>query len=232
MGNIAIIPARGGSKRVPGKNMKLFFGKPMLTYSIQAALDSGLFEEVMVSTDSEEIAKIAVEYGATVPFMRSSENSDDYAGTDDVCREVLREYEKRGRTFEMMVCIYPCAPFVTGEKLRNAVKLFHEKNAEVVFPVVAFSSPPQWSYLIRDGLAIRHSPQYNSVPRSQDLEKIYHDCGQFYVHNVDEFMGKKVGSGRTIPIIMPETEVQDVDNVSDWLLAEVKYKTFMKGDSL
>lgn len=231
MGNIAIIPARGGSKRVPGKNMKSFFGKPMLTYSIQAAFDSGLFEEVMVSTDSEEIAKIAVEYGAKVPFLRSADASNDYAGTDAVCREVLREYEKRGKTFDYMVCLYPCAPFVTGEKLRNAMKLFVEKDAEIVFPVVAYSSPPQRSYLIRDGVAVHHSPQYYEC-RSQDLEPIYYDCGQFYVHDADVFMGKKPANGRRIPIVVPETEAQDVDNMSDWLLAEVKYKVFIKGEKL
>ena len=122
MSAIAVITARGGSKRIPGKNKKEFLGKPIICYSIEAALESGLFEEVMVSTDDEEIAEIAKKAGASVPFMRSAKTSDDYATTDDVLIEVLEEYEKMGRDFAYMACIYPTAPFVTAEKLKEAFR--------------------------------------------------------------------------------------------------------------
>ena len=143
MSAIAIITARGGSKRIPGKNKKDFLGKPIICYSIEAAISSGFFDEIMVSTDDEEIAKIAKEAGASVPFMRSAATSNDFAGTSDVLLEVLDEYEKRGREFDYMVCIYPTAPFVTAEKLKNAMKILTEEKASGVMPVVAFSFPPQ-----------------------------------------------------------------------------------------
>jgi pseudaminic acid cytidylyltransferase len=128
MKNIAIIPARGGSKRIPRKNIKPFMGKPIIAYSIEAALQSGLFDEVMVSTDDEEIAEIACKYGAQVPFMRSAEMSNDYAGTDDVILEVLRKYKEQGRKFETVCCIYSTAPFVTPERLREA---YGKMNSEI-----------------------------------------------------------------------------------------------------
>ena len=158
MKSIAIITARGGSKRIPGKNIKPFLGKPIIAYSIEAALKSGLFDEVMVSTDSEEIADIARAYGANVPFMRSEATSNDYAGTGDVLREVLSEYEKRGQVFDRMCCIYPTAPFVTAEKLRAAAATFENSGADSLTPVVQFSYPPQRAFVIRDGCLLYTSP--------------------------------------------------------------------------
>ena len=151
MSAIAVITARGGSKRIPGKNKKEFLGKPIICYSIEAALESGLFEEVMVSTDDEEIAEIAKKTGASVPFMRSAKTSDDYATTDDVLMEVLEEYEKMGRDFAYMACIYPTAPFVTAEKLEEAFRLLKENNASGVMPVVRFSFPPQRGMAVKNG---------------------------------------------------------------------------------
>ncbi|MBD5496111.1 MAG: pseudaminic acid cytidylyltransferase [Lachnospiraceae bacterium] len=223
MNAIAIITARGGSKRIPGKNKKDFLGKPIICYSIEAAISSGLFDEIMVSTDDEEIAKIAKAAGASVPFMRSAATSNDFAGTSDVLLEVLDEYEKRGREFEHMVCIYPTAPFVTAEKLNNAMKLLIEEKASGVMPVVAFSFPPQRGMKMRDGRLEYCSPE-DAPKRSQDLETIYHDCGQFYCYDVKKFRAccGEVPDGY-VPIVMSETEVQDIDNLSDWKLAEIKY---------
>jgi len=221
---VAIITARGGSKRIPGKNIKAFCGKPILAYSIQAALDSQLFETVMVSTDSEEIAELAREYGAEVPFMRSEKTSDDFATTADVLLEVLSEYERRGKIFEVMACIYPTAPFVTAEKLQAAAKYLESGTAGMVLPVIPFSYPPQRGYFIRNEcLEMKWKENYSA--RSQDLEKLYHDAGQFYFYKVAEYKEKngKIMEG-IFPMILDEMEVQDIDNETDWKLAELKYR--------
>lgn len=221
---IAVITARGGSKRIPKKNIKEFCGKPIISYSIQAALDSGLFDEVMVSTDSEEIADVARAYGANVPFMRSKKNSDDYATTADVLLEVLEEYEKRDRKFDYMACIYPTAPFVTSEKLKDGLEMLKKESAVMTMPVVAFSYPPQRGYVIKSQ-RLNMKWKENLNVRSQDLEKLYHDCGQFYLYDVDLYKKKKgqISEG-IIPMIMDELEVQDIDNEADWKIAEIKYK--------
>ena len=224
MGALAIITARGGSKRIPNKNKKLFLGKPILCYSIEAALASGLFEEVMVSTDDEEIARIARDAGASVPFMRSERTANDFATTDDVLLEVLAEYEKRGENFAYMACLYPTAPFVTAEKLRNAFRILEEQNAAAVMPVVRFSFPPQRGMTVRDGRLVYCYPE-NAQKRSQDLEAMYHDCGQFYFYRTEAFLagGGDPAEGY-VPIVMPETEVQDIDSPEDWEIAELKYR--------
>ncbi len=224
LGAVAIITARGGSKRIPGKNKKDFLGKPIICYSIEAALSSGLFDEVMVSTDDEEIADIAVRAGASVPFMRSGAASDDYATTDDVLLEVLEEYEKRGKTFEYMACIYPTAPFVTAAKLKDAFHILKSDNASGVMPVVSFSFPPQRGMAIRDGRLEYCFPE-NAMKRSQDLETMYHDCGQFYFYNTEKYRACRGDlKDGYVPIVVPETQVQDIDNTSDWKLAEIKYR--------
>ncbi|MGN0156322.1 MAG: pseudaminic acid cytidylyltransferase [Lachnospiraceae bacterium] len=223
MNAVAIITARGGSKRIPGKNKKEFLGKPIICYSIEAALASGLFEEVMVSTDDEEIAQIARKAGANVPFMRSEQTANDYATTDDVLMEVLEEYEKRGKTFTYMACIYPTAPFVTAEKLQDAMKVLKDNQASGVMPVVRFSFPPQRGMAIRNGRLNYCYPE-NAMKRSQDLEPMYHDCGQFYLYDVSKYRACRgdLPDGY-FPIEVPETEVQDIDNLTDWKLAEMKY---------
>lgn len=224
MSSIAIITARGGSKRIPNKNKKDFLGKPIMCYSIEAALSSGLFEEVMVSTDDEEIAQIARKAGANVPFMRSAATADDFATTDDVLLEVLSEYEKRGQIFEYMACIYPTAPFVTAEKLQEAFRILKEQNASGVMPVVQFSFPPQRGMAVRDGRLVYSYPE-NAMKRSQDLEAVYHDCGQFYFYRTQEYRACRGDlKDGYVPIIVPETQVQDIDNLTDWKLAEMKYK--------
>ena len=224
MSAVAIITARGGSKRIPKKNIKDFCGKPIIAYSIEAALSSGLFDEVMVSTDSEEIADVARHYGAIIPFMRSSKTSDDYATTADVLQEVISEYEKRGKKFDTMCCIYPTAPFVTAEKLCDAYKEFTETGADMLQPVVSFSFPPQRAMIVRDGGLVYRYPEC-ALMRSQDLENWYHDAGQFYLYRVYAFV--KLTNNESIsirPYELTETEVQDIDNLTDWKLAEIKYR--------
>ena len=221
---IAIITARGGSKRIPKKNIKEFCGKPIIAYSIRAALDSGIFDEVMVSTDSEEIAEIARAYGAKVPFMRSAKTSDDFATTADVLMEVLERYQEMDRTFDVMSCIYPTAPFVTPQKLQSAYDTLTKEQAVMAMPVVAFSYPPQRSYVLNGNmLEMKWKENYNK--RSQDLEKMYHDAGQFYMYQVEAFVRLKGQMTESIvPVIVDEIEVQDIDNESDWKLAELKYQ--------
>ena len=227
MKNIAIITARGGSKRIPKKNIKEFCGKPIIAYSIEAALNSGIYDVVMVSTDSEEIAEIAKKYGAQVPFLRSEKTSNDFATTRDVLDEVIDEYKKRGQSFDVMTCIYPTAPFVTAQKLKDAVTQLSEGDADWAMPVTAYSFPPQRAMVIRDGGLEYQYPEYKNT-RSQDLEPIYHDCGQFYVYKIDVYSGAKQGSGKVLPLITPEEETQDIDNISDWIMAEIKYQKFIE----
>lgn len=225
---IAVITARGGSKRIPKKNIKEFCGKPILIYSIEAALDAGIFDEIMVSTDSEEIARIAKEAGAAVPFLRSEETAGDFATTADVLLEVLDAYETRGQHYDTLCCIYPTAPFVTGEKLRLATMLLEEKGVDSVVPVVRYSFPPQRAFVIRNGLTVMKYPEH-ARSRSQDLEPYFHDCGQFYCMDTERFMKKKqIFTDCTLSIEMPETQVQDIDNETDWELAELKYKRMEK----
>jgi N-acylneuraminate cytidylyltransferase len=224
MANIAVITARGGSKRIPHKNIKEFLGKPIIEYSIQAALESELFDEVMVSTDSEEIAGIARKAGAQVPFLRSEKTSDDFATTADVMMEVLETYESRGRTFECAVCIYPTAPFVTADKLKQGLIKLQETGATMLMPVVAFSFPPQRGMVLDKEQVKMKWPENRNV-RSQDLETFYHDCGQFYCYAVKPYMELRGQiTENIVPLIMPETQVQDIDNMDDWKIAELKYK--------
>ncbi len=224
MSALAIITARGGSKRIPRKNIKEFNGKPIIAYSIEAALKSGAFDEVMVSTDDEEIADIAREYGASVPFFRSEKTSNDYATTADVIEEVLEEYKKRGKEFEVLACIYPTAPFITSEKLKNAVDILSGSDADCLIPVVRFSYPPQRAMEIHEGRLVFRQPE-NLSKRSQDLEPHYHDAGQFYVTRTRSFLNtRSLLVGDIIPLELSELEVQDIDNEVDWKLAELKYK--------
>jgi pseudaminic acid cytidylyltransferase len=224
MSSIAIIPARGGSKRIPGKNKKLFLGKPIITYSIEAALQSSLFDEVMVSTDDPEIAEIAKQLGASVPFLRSSETSNDLATLAEVIQEVLATYNGLNKNFDTVCCVLPTAPFVSSEMLRLAYTKLQDENLEVVFPVVAFSFPIQRALKIKDQLVSMLSPKYMNS-RSQDLEERYHDDGQFYILNTNAFQKEqKIYLQLAGAIIASPLKVQDIDTETDWKLAEMKYK--------
>ena len=224
MSSIAIITARGGSKRIPRKNIKPFLGKPIMVYSIEAALASGLFDTVMVSTDDEEIAQIAKEHGAQVPFYRSEQTSNDYATTVDVISEALEEYAKCGIYYETACVIYPTAPFLTADALKEAMGILLERDADSVMPVVKFSFPPQRSVLIKDGALIASNPE-SMMMRSQDLEPHYHDCGQFYCIRVASFLKQHtVIMAHTVPYLQEELTVQDIDTEEDWRIAEMKYR--------
>lgn len=220
---LAIITARGGSKRIPRKNIKEFCGKPILCYSIEAAKDAGVFDEIMVSTEDEEIADLAKREGTSVPFFRSFETAGDHASTDDVIMEVLKEYQKIGKEFDAFCCIYPTAPFLTGKRLKDAMALL--KEADSVMPVVPFSYPPQRGLLVNDkGFVERQFPEY-ATARSQDLPKIYHDCGQFYACRTAPFLAAKTTDvKRLVPLVLSEMEVQDIDTLEDWEIAEIKYR--------
>jgi pseudaminic acid cytidylyltransferase len=220
---IAIITARGGSKRIPRKNIKKFLGVPIIKYSIDSALESGCFDEVMVSTDDQDIADIARSLGAQVPFFRSPKNSDDYSTTCDVLEEVILAYRAKGIDFKYLCCIYPTAPFINPEKLKSSMKILIESGADCVLPVVRFSYPIQRALKMEDGKVIMFWPD-NYYARSQDLIPAYHDCGQFYCMRTESMLiQKKLFADYTIPIETSELEVQDIDNEEDWKLAEIKY---------
>lgn len=224
MSAVAIILARGGSKRIPRKNIRPFLGRPIISYSIAAALDSGVFDEVMVSTDDEEIAEIARQCGAGVPFLRSSMMSGDHATTAEVLTEVLDEYSRLGRSFAQACCIYPTAPSVTGDALRAALERLGESGADSVIPVARFSFPI-WRSFEMDGERLRYRWPEHALTRSQDLPPAFHDAGQFYAFDVAAFRknGSLVGAA-TIGIEVPESQVQDIDSEEDWRLAELKYR--------
>ena len=220
---IAIITARGGSKRIPRKNIKSFLGKPIIQYSIEAALKSNIFDEVMVSTDDIEIAEIALSLGAKVPFFRSSKNSDDYSTTCDVLREVILDYQKNGKNYKYLCCIYPTAPFVTPEKLIHAMEKLINKNVDCVLPIVEYSYPIQRSLTIENDKVLMNWPE-NYFARSQDFKSVFHDCGQYYCMKTESMLEQmKLFAEITLPVITSELEVQDIDNEIDWELAELKY---------
>jgi len=223
---LAIITARGGSKRIPGKNIKSFLGKPIIEYSILAAKNAGCFDEVMVSTDDQKIGELASSMGAIIPFIRSVETSNDHANTAEVIAEVLNEYKKIGKEYKYCCCIYPTAPFITKDKLKAAYEKLIISGADSVVPVVKFGFPILRSFKIEEGLVKMNWPEYMNS-RSQDLPPSFHDCGQFYFIKVENFLkNKKLFTEFTIPFEMPESEVQDIDNEEDWKVAEIKY-TFL-----
>ena len=228
--NLCIIPARGGSKRIPGKNIKNFHGKPIIAYSIEAAVNSGLFDEVMVSTDDTEIAEIGRKYGAKVPFMRSAENADDFSTTVDVLLEVLEEYRELGEIYNNIGCIYPTAPFVSEDKLAEAYEKLSRENLNAVFPVIPFGYPIQRSLRIKDDKLQFFFPEFENS-RSQDLEKAYHDVGQFYFIKTEYLINNKsIISSNTGSIHITEMEAQDIDTETDWKLAELKYELLQRAE--
>lgn len=221
---LAIIPARGGSKRIPRKNIRPFCGKPIIAYSIEAAKSSQLFDEVMVSTDDAAIAETARQYGAGVPFFRSAAASGDYATTAEVVLEVVERYRRAGKEFAYICCIYPTAPFVTAERLNTAFQLLSENKADALVPVIPFSYPPLRGLIVENGNLRMKWPE-NEFVRSQSLEPLYHDCGQFYFMRTDALIREKsLFCKKTVPMYLSELEVQDIDNETDWKLAELKYQ--------
>jgi len=220
MRNLCIIPARGGSKRISRKNIKNFLGKPIIAYSIEAAINSKLFEEVMVSTEDEEIAEVAKQYGAVIPFMRSEKNADDYAILADVVEEVKSAYQTIGTEFDNLCCILPTAPFVTVNMLNKGFSLLTKNDVDSVRPVVRFSYPIQRAVKMENNGILRMFQPEHLKTRSQDLETAYHDAGQFYwMRNKGALKGtSKIG------FEISERYVQDIDTEDDWKLAEFKFK--------
>ncbi|MEZ4743563.1 MAG: pseudaminic acid cytidylyltransferase [Bdellovibrionota bacterium] len=226
MANISIIPARGGSKRIPRKNIKSFFDKPIITYSIEAAAESGLFDKIIVSTDDEEIAKLAERYGAEVPFLRSRENSDDFATTVDVLVEVLDRCKQAGfGPYANVCCLYPTAVFVDADILKDSYAKFNNGELDSLIPVVKFSYPVQRAFKLNADSKIDYErPEFKNV-RSQDIQPLYHDAGQFYWSKVASIL--KFGSlvtERSFAYVRSELEVQDLDTIEDWKIAEMKYR--------
>jgi pseudaminic acid cytidylyltransferase len=225
---LAIITARGGSKRIPRKNIKDFLGKPIIAYSIETALQSGLFDEVMVSTDDVEIAEIAIKFGAKVPFFRSETTANDFATTADVLKEVLAKYDQLGQTFTYACCLYPTAPFITETLLRNAHNLLVGRDLDCIFPVQKFGFPVQRALVLANDKLAWLQPE-NALVRSQDLQPTFHDAGQFYFFKVAPFLQSgKLLTENTSGIEISEIEAQDIDNETDWTLAELKYQLINK----
>ena len=220
---IAIIAARGGSKRLPGKNIRKFFGKPIIKYVIVSALKSNCFDEVMVSTDDPKIARVALSAGASVPFLRSKENSSDNATIVNALVEVLAQYKKHGQQFNYVCCLFPTAPFITSAVLKNACQILKTKKVDAVIPVVQYGHPIQRALCVKNGLLKMINPE-NMFKMTQDFEKTYYDVGQFYFLKAEKFLKtKKLFLPRTYPLVVSNEDVSDIDTLDDWKKAERKY---------
>ncbi|MBR1734228.1 MAG: pseudaminic acid cytidylyltransferase [Alphaproteobacteria bacterium] len=222
MSSIAIITARGGSKRISRKNIKNFLGKPMIAYAIDAARQSKIFDTVMVSTEDREISEVAKQYGAEVPFMRSEKNASDFATTFDVIDEVISEYKKQNKYFDALCCIYPCVPFLKSDTLKLAYEKMRDFDA--VVPVCKYPVPIEWAMNIKGGALTPNNRDAQNI-RSQDLEPKYFDVGMFYFCKTEKmYEYNSLVAGKTAAYIIDGMECQDIDTIEDWKLAELKYK--------
>jgi pseudaminic acid cytidylyltransferase len=224
--NIAIIPARGGSKRIPRKNIRIFAGKPMIAHAITAARTSGLFDRIVVSTDDEEIGVIAREWGAETPFIRPSELANDYTPTVPVIAHSIQACQALGWSFDGVCCIYPGVPFIRNEDLLGTFALFQESSADYCFPVTEFPSAIQRA-LKRDdkGKMLTFYPQYE-LTRTQDLESAYYDAGQFYWGRASSWQNNPMVYSNGIGYVIPNWRVVDIDTPEDWFRAELLFKAF------
>lgn len=222
--NICVIPARGGSKRIPRKNINFFLGKPIIAYSIEEAIKSKLFDKVIVSTDDEEIAKVAREYGAETPFVRPKEISDDFTGTSDVVKHAINWLIGKGMVYEYVCCIYATAPFLQEKYLKQGFKALEKNKVSFSFSVTSFAFPIQRAIKIKDDRVSMFYPE-NFTARSQDLEEAYHDAGQFYWGKAQAFLDDEmIFSDKSFPVVLPRYLVQDIDTLEDWHKAELMYK--------
>lgn len=220
MKNLCIIPARGGSKRIPRKNIKPFIGKPIIAYSIENAKATGLFDEIMVSTDDPEIVEIAKQYGASVPFLRSEKMANDYATLADVLQEVIENYVERGASFDNMCCILATCPLIKATDISDAYQRLIQSDFTTICPMVAYSYPILRSYSMdENGEMTMNWPEYAKT-RSQDLKPAYHDSGTFYWHKIEQWLA---GNRRRGGVVISEELIQDIDTEQDWKLAEMKY---------
>lgn len=223
---LAVIPARGGSKRIPGKNIRRFCGKPMLAWSIAAAQSSGCFDQIIVSTDDETIAQVALECGAEVPFMRPTSLADDYTGTTPVVAHAITQLTNSGAQISQVCCIYATAPFIQSKDIQRGFQILNKSGADFAFAVTSYPFPIQRAIRITgfERIEMFH-PEYFSV-RSQDLEEAWHDAGQFYWGRATAWLeGAPLFSLRSTPVILPRHRVQDIDTLEDWTRAELMFKT-------
>tara|TARA_Y100000591_G_scaffold69691_1_gene57823 strand:- start:12318 stop:13004 length:687 start_codon:yes stop_codon:yes gene_type:complete len=222
--NICIIPARGGSKRIPRKNIKEFLGKPIIAYSIEAALKSNCFNQIIVSTDDNEIAELAIKYGAQVPFIRPAELSDDFASTFSVVKHAI-EQQDSGNNIENVCCLYATAPFIDAKTIYKSYEQFNKSDANYCLGITTFPFPIQRAICVSDKNRLTMFNQENAHKRSQDLGKAYHDAGQFFWGRATAFKDKlSIYFGSTLPYILPRHLVQDIDTMEDWVRAEAMYK--------
>lgn len=222
---IAVIPARGGSKRIPGKNIRDFCGKPIIAYSIEQALNSELFDRVIVSTDDEEIALVARNYGADTPFIRPSDISGDFTGTNAVVKHAIEWFQQQEQAIEVACCIYATAPFVQTRYLQEGYEKLVESNSSFAFSVTSFAFPIQRAIRINTQGKVEAIWPDNINKRSQDLEDTFHDAGQFYWGTAAAFLQNRVTfSIESIPVIVPRFLVQDIDTEEDWIRAELMFK--------
>ncbi|RTE86815.1 MULTISPECIES: pseudaminic acid cytidylyltransferase [Gammaproteobacteria] len=227
---LAVIPARGGSKRIPRKNIKPFCGKPMIAWSIEAALNSHCFERVVVSTDDEEIAEVARSYGAETPFVRPQKLSDDYTGTSPVVRHAIETLKEQGESYDEVCCIYATAPFLVPEFLSSAKQMLTDHSCPYVFSICSFPYPIQRAVKLSDSGHVEKFEQRNFNVRSQDLEEAFHDAGQFYWGTSEAWLSKEsVFSGRAQGFVLPRSRVQDIDTHEDWERAELMMKALEVG---
>jgi len=227
--NIAIIPARGGSKRIPRKNIKLFHGKPIIAYSIEAAQNSKCFDRIIVSTDDQEIAQIALQYGAEVPFMRPVSIADDHTGTLEVIQHTINELTLSNET--NICCLYATAPLITAEYLVNGLQVLEDSNCSFVFSAAEFSFPIQRAFYFKADNSIQMFQPGHAKTRSQDVKKAYHDAGQFYWATVSTFKNdSEIFSSYSKAITLPRTHVQDIDTLEDWNFAELLFKLLQPKD--
>ena len=222
---ICVIPARGGSKRIPKKNIRVFCGKPMISWSIEAAISSDIFDKVLVSTDDKEISQVARNYGAEVPFLRPKELADDYTGTIPVIKHSIEWVNNNISNVEYACCIYPTAPFIENDYLVKGLENLINLNADYSFSVTTFPYPIQRALKIIDSNQIRMFQPENFNKRTQDFCEAYHDAGQFYWGKATSWINKKkLFEGNSIPVIIPRYKVQDIDNEEDWKRAENMFK--------
>ncbi|AKE52352.1 pseudaminic acid cytidylyltransferase [Kangiella geojedonensis] len=226
---VAVIPARGGSKRIPRKNIKEFFDKPMIAWSIEAARKSQCFERIIVSTDDSEIAEVAKQYGAEVPFMRPKSLSDDYTGTIPVIKQAIEWLADNEQHPSLVCCLYATAPFVEAEDIQRGLIEVTQSGVEYAFTVTSYAFPIQRALRVdkKSGLEMFHPEHFNT--RSQDLEEAYHDAGQFYWGTTEAWLAEKVIFGSSSrPVFLPRHRVQDIDTPEDWERAEYLYKAMQK----
>jgi len=222
---VAIIPARGGSKRIPKKNIKHFFGKPMLAWSIEAAIKSRCFDQIICSTDDDEIANIAQKYGAETPFLRPKDLSGDYIGTIPVIAHAIEHLQSNGNKIDLACCIYATAPFIQTTDLQNSLKQMQNNDLDFCFSATSFSFPIQRSIRIKSNKRCEMLDSEMFQKRSQDLEELYHDAGQFYWGTPQSWLEEKLlFSNDTMPYILPRHRVQDIDTMEDWKRAELMFK--------